>query len=287
MEKAMYKKSLFDLVDRYDNYIVDVWGVVHNGYQLFDGVLDTLHLLKKLGKSVIFLSNAPRRVYVLANDLKEFGVLPELYTNLHTSGEDTYEHLTQDKDPFYATLTRQCYLIISRAHAHLVEDCQLIEVKDLSQASFIFNSGPDQFSPGNEHFYEDLLSEALKHNLPMICVNPDISVILGDKVHACAGSIAHFYEAMGGRIRYHGKPFSSIYESVLKKFSNPDKSRTLAIGDSLRTDIKGAQDFGVDSALVLTGLEGKDVNLNTIEHQLEDFLKDAVARPNYVLKGLY
>src|SRR5262245_9857640 len=115
----MYKKSIFEVSDRYDNYIVDVWGVVHNGYELFEGVYETLQTLKQLGKSVIFLSNAPRRIYVLANNLERFGITPELYTTLHTSGEDAYEHLTQDKDPFYATLSRQCYLITSLEHAHL------------------------------------------------------------------------------------------------------------------------------------------------------------------------
>lgn len=281
----MYIKSIFELTDRYDNFIVDVWGVVHNGITVFEGVIETLHLLKEMGKSVIFLSNAPRRIYVLAENLAKLGITPDLYTTLHTSGEDTYEHLTQDKDPFYANLSRECFLITSLEHEHLIEDCKLIRVNSIKEASFIFNSGPDHFLNATEHFYQDLLQEALEHNLPMICVNPDISVIIGDKENMCAGSIAVYYESMGGEVRYHGKPFTSVYESILKKFPSHDKSRTIAIGDSIRTDIKGAQDFGIDSILVLTGIEGNGVDLETVEHQLEELFKNAAARPTYVLNG--
>jgi HAD superfamily hydrolase (TIGR01459 family) len=281
----MLKSSLFDVLDLYDNYIVDVWGVLHNGYQLFEGVQETLQHLKGAGKAVIFLSNSPRRTSVLSANLAAFGILPQLYTTLHTSGEDTYEHLTQDKDPFYATLSRECYLISSQEHAHLIEDCQLIQVPTIKDASFIFNSGPDHFLKTTEEYFKDLLQEALERNLPMICVNPDISVILGNDVFLCAGSIARYYEEIGGRVRYHGKPFSSIYESVLKKFPEPNKGRTLAIGDSLRTDIQGASDFGIDSALVLTGLDGKNIPVDALDHQLEDLFNDASVRPTYVLKS--
>jgi HAD superfamily hydrolase (TIGR01459 family) len=283
----VYIKSIFELTDRYDNFIVDVWGVLHDGYTVFNGVIETLQGLKELGKSVILLSNTPRRIYVLAANLKQMGITPDLYTTIHTSGEDTYEHLTQDKDPFYATLSRKCYLITSLEHEHLIEDCKLIRVDTLKDASFIFNTGPDHFLNTTEHYYKDLLQEALEHDLPMICVNPDISVIMGNKKNMCAGSIAVYYESMGGRVRYHGKPFTSIYESILKKFPKHDKSRTIAIGDSIRTDIKGAQDFGIDSVLVLSGLDGNGLDLDTVEQQLEELFRGAVARPTYVLKGLH
>lgn len=282
----MYIKSIFDIADRYDNFIVDVWGVLHNGQTVFEGVIATLQALQDMGKSVIFLSNTPRRIYILADNLHKMGITPDLYTTIHTSGEDTYEHLTQDKDPLYANLSRECFLITSLDHEHLIEDCKLVRVNSIQDASFIFNTGPDHFLNTTQHYYEDLLQEALEKKLPMICVNPDLSVIVGDKENMCAGSIALYYEGMGGQVRYHGKPFSSIYESVLRKFPKPDKARTVAIGDSVRTDIKGAQDFGIDSILVLSGLEGNGMDLETVEHQLDTLFKNAVARPTYVLKGL-
>jgi HAD superfamily hydrolase (TIGR01459 family) len=281
----MYIKSVLELTDKYDNFIVDVWGVIHNGYTVFDGVIETLELLKGAGKSVIFLSNTPRRTYVLADNLKHMGVTPEMYTNIHTSGEDTYEHLSQDKDPFYAGLSRKCYLITSLDHEHLIEDCKLTVVDSINEASFIFNTGPDHFLNMTEEHFKEILQEALKKDLPMICVNPDMSVIVGDKKNMCAGSIALYYEQMGGRVRYHGKPFTSIYEGLIQKFPTTNKSRTVAIGDSIRTDIKGANDFGIDSILVMTGLEGSGMNPDKIESQLEEFLANAVARPTYVLKG--
>jgi len=120
----------------------------------------------------------------------------------------------------------------------------------------------------------------------MVCVNPDLGVILGDQVHQCAGTLAQYYESLGGLVHYHGKPFDSVYKSTLQKFPTPDKKRTLAIGDSLRTDIKGAFDFGIDSILVLSGLDAHHSDQESLEKKALAFLKDSILRPTYVCAEL-
>jgi HAD superfamily hydrolase (TIGR01459 family) len=283
----MYIQSLHAIMDKYDNYIVDVWGVVHDGHQLFPFVRETLVALKAKRKHVIFLSNAPRRAHILAESLAEgFGLTPDLYYGVHTSGEDAYEHIThQNPDATYEFPSRKCYAILMPFHHHMIEDCKLERVGSLEEAAFILNLGPDQNANETSKDYEALLQEAKVLNLPMICVNPDLSVLLGDKIHACAGSLAQYYESIGGQVYYHGKPFESVYKSVLAKFPSPNKGRTLAIGDSLRTDVKGAQEFGLDTVLVLSGLEAHHSTHVTPEAQAEHFLKQSTLRPTYVIPG--
>ena len=283
----MYIKSIHDVIEKYDNFIVDVWGVVHNGHELFPHVLDTLREIKDLNKQVIFLSNAPRRAPDLAKDLERFGVTRDLYHNIHTSGEDAYEHLSLRGSHHYKDLTEKCFAFLtSPGHAEMLQDCQLTRVGDLSEASFLLNLQPPRDGSITSEDYENILKEALSNNLPMVCVNPDFGVVLGDKVHQCAGTLAQYYENLGGVVHYHGKPFESVYTSTLEKFSKADKSRTLAIGDSLRTDIKGASDFGIDSILVLSGLDAHHSDQETLEHKAQDFLKNETLRPTYVCAEL-
>lgn len=283
----MYIKSLHDVIKNYDHFIVDVWGVVHNGHTLFPHVLDTLQEIQDLKKEVIFLSNAPRRAHQLAEDLAHFGVTADLYRTLHTSGEDAYEFLHQKKSNHYKNLTPYCYAFMTNAgHGDMMRDCQLVRVGELNEASFLLNLQPPIDGSLKSEDYERLLNEALDLNLPMVCVNPDLGVVLGDKVHQCAGTLAQYYEKLGGVVHYHGKPFPSVYQSVLKKFSVQDKKRTLAIGDSLRTDIQGANNFGVDSLLVLSGLDSHHSTAKTPEDKAALFLSNTDLKPTYVCSEL-
>ena len=105
--------------------------------------------------------------------------------------------------------------------------------------------------------YTRILNEAAKMSLLMICVNPDLEVIRGKKKEICAGSLALKYEELGGKVKYFGKPHIEIYKKTIKKIKIRNKNKILAIGDSLRTDILGANNFQIDSALVLSGINGK------------------------------
>ena len=99
--------------------------------------------------------------------------------------------------------------------------------------------------------------EAAEISLLMICVNPDIEVVRGNKKEFCAGALALKYEEFGGNVKYFGKPYIDIYKNAMQKIGFKDKKKILVIGDSLRTDILGASNFNIDSALVLSGIHGK------------------------------
>ena len=92
----------------------------------------------------------------------------------------------------------------------------------------------------------------------MVCANPDLVVIHAGKPALCAGALAEEYERLGGRVRWHGKPHPSVYDSCLTLLGVSDRSRILAIGDSLRTDIAGAANAGIDSLLIASGVHAAD-----------------------------
>ena len=244
--------GLQEIMNQYDDFIVDLWGVIHDGYHLYPHALKTLNLLKKNKKRVIFLSNAPRRASPIMAQLQSLGIDIECYFDLHSSGEDAYESLKKSHRG------KVCFPFMAAPHSHLLEDVETKITYTLENADFILNTGPEHLVL-TEH--TDLLEKAKMLGIPMICVNPDVSVISKGTQILCAGALAQRYEEMGGIVSYHGKPYDRVYTSVWEKLGKPDKSRLCAIGDSLSTDVLGAYRFCIDSILVMTGLEGLSLHV--------------------------
>ena len=109
--------------------------------------------------------------------------------------------------------------------------------------------------------YEPLLRTALARDLPMVCANPDLVVMHGSRRALCAGALAKWYEEGGGRVRWHGKPFRSVYDTCLGLLAIKDRWRILAVGDSLRTDIAGAAGAGLDSLLIAGGIHAEEFRM--------------------------
>src|SRR5260370_25824360 len=120
------------------------------------------------------------------------------------------------------------------------------------EGQFILNTGPAGWEDRIED-YEPLLRKAISLDLPMVCANPDLVVMRGTTLHLCAGALAKWYEEAGGRVRCHGKPFRSVYDSCLRLLDVAARCRILAVADSLRTDIAGAAGAGIDSLLIAGG----------------------------------
>ena len=246
-----------EIADAYDGFILDVWGVLHDGLKPFPGVLDALARLKERGKRSVVLSNAPRRAGPVANRLTEIGIPPALYDHIHTSGEETWQRLKRRDDPFHASLGRVCYLFAPPRDNGVMDGLDLERVHDVTQAEFIFNTGPWGWDEDVAR-YEETLQGARQRNLPMVCANPDLVVHHQGRRAICAGAIAQRYEALGGTVRWHGKPFAAVYRQAMSLLGIDDPRRILAIGDSLRTDIAGANGAGIDSVLVAGGIHVAD-----------------------------
>ncbi len=240
-----------EIADNYDAFILDIWGVLHNGHAVFNGVIDCLTTMKDQGKAVLLLSNTPGRRHEIASALDHLKIHRDLYNFIVTAGDSAHDDLKNRQgqrcwfaggDPDGKTLTQGLDIPLSNGH----ED-----------ADFILNLAYDMDAAEKAHFHA-LLADAARNGLDMICPNPDIIVMVGDTVKECPGAYALYYEQQGGAVTYHGKPHEPVYEMAWRYLGAPDKKRILAVGDSLHTDIQGANRFGIDSVFNLSGIHRQE-----------------------------
>ena len=241
------------LAPDYDGFILDLWGVVHDGTAPFPGVLDCMGRLIGRDKRVVLLSNAPRRSDDVVRRIARIGVPAGLYHGVMSSGEEAWQYLHDRTDPFYAALGRRCLQIGSERDLEIRGGLDLEFVETPEEADFILNTGPAGWEDTIAD-YAAVLDAARDRDLPMVCANPDLVVIHDGKPALCAGALAEYYEKIGGRVRWHGKPHPSVYDSCLALMGIAERRRLLAIGDSLRTDIAGAAAAGIDSLLITGGV---------------------------------
>lgn len=249
------------LAERYDGFIVDLWGVMHDGVQAFPAALDCLERLRAAGKRSVILSNAPRRVWSIQDRNAQLGIAPDLADAVLSSGEDAWRHLAERPDAWYRALGTRCYHLGPERDFNMREGLDLSFVADLAEADFLLNTG----ALGTEDRvadYEDLLRAAKAQGLPMICANPDLEVLRGSSREICAGAIAARYEALGAEVRYHGKPHAAIYTSCFDLLEGIPRARIAAIGDALRTDIAGANAAGIDGIFIMKGLQAGELGVD-------------------------
>ena len=246
------------LRDRYDGFIIDIWGVLHDGVRPYPGAIECLKALRAAGKRIVLLSNAPRRAAAAAAAMVPMGITADLFDDIVTSGEVTHRMLAERREPFFRSLGRTVYHLGPARDRNLIKGLDLRKVTQVAEASFVLNTGPDDSRDPTDMapFEPELLAAATRH-LPMVCANPDLEVIRGGRRILCAGALALRYAQLdGGPIVWIGKPDPLIYQPVLARLAVP-KERILVVGDSLRTDMAGAAAIGVDSCWVLGGLHGQ------------------------------
>ncbi len=191
--------GLREIAPRYDGFILDLWGVLHDGSAPFPGVLDALARLKSAGKRLAVLSNAPRRAALVASRMTEIGIPPELYDHVHSSGEEAWQHLKRRDDPFYASLGRRCYHIGPARDDNMLEGIDLERVADIAAAAFILNTGPAWGWEETVADYEKLLQAARARDVPMVCANPDLVVIRAPAHPGGGRQPAHRHRRRRGR----------------------------------------------------------------------------------------
>ncbi len=245
------------LCPRYDGFILDLWGVLHDGVTAYPGAVDCLARLAAAGKRLALLSNAPRRAAAARAAMRAMGI-PDAYTaNLLTSGEAVHLALRDRTDPWFAALGRRVFHLGPVRDRNVIAGLDLDLVPTPAAASFVLNTGPDdERGPSRLAPFEPVLRDCIHAHLPMICANPDLEVIRGGVRVICAGLLAQRYADLGGEVRSLGKPDPAIYAPVLAMLATP-AARTLGVGDSLRTDIAGAARAGLDAAWVLGGIHAE------------------------------
>jgi len=272
--------SLSELFDRYDVFLIDAWGVLHDGRQLYPGVRETLLQLRQADKAVLVLSNAARRHADFKRELARLGLQGDMYSAVVTSGELSWRALHDRSPAFVKSGSRFFYLGPDRSRG-VVEGLDLEEVKTLSKADFIVNTGAQGNQPDAGRF-EPLLREAVERALPMLCANPDQIAVRGGVTGISAGAIARLYEKIGGGVIYFGKPHAPVYEACFRRYPEIPRSRILMLGDGLATDIKGANQAEIDSVFLSSGIHQAELE----KSDLQTLFQRYQATPTYVIPSM-
>src|SRR5262245_1159122 len=244
------------LAPDYDVLLCDVWGGVHNGVAATAESCDALITFRRQGGTVVLITNAPRPGAVVQQFIDRLKVPREAYDGIISSGD----------------VTRA--VVAARAGArvfHVGPDRDLpifeglgVEVMPVEHADFVVCSGLFDDTKERPEDYRDLIDTMRARSLVMVCANPDVVVERGEHLVYCAGAIADLYAAAGGDVLYAGKPHRPIYEQAMALAHTlrgrvVAHGRVLAIGDSVRTDLKGAAAFGIDCLFVTAGIHAEEL----------------------------
>lgn len=244
------------LAPRYDVVLADVWGVIHNGVTAFPETVDALQRFRLGGGTVVLITNAPRPADVVLRFLDNLSVPHTVFDGIVTSGDVTRAAI--------AARPGQSVFHLGPERDHgLFGDLDL-RFAPLEQADYCVCSGLFDDTRETAEDYRDTLTKMRAGGLFMLCANPDLVVERGNDLVYCAGAIADLYEALGGQVLWAGKPHRPIYQQALaeataRRGAEAPLNRVLAIGDSVRTDISGANRFGADSLFVTGGIHAEEL----------------------------
>ena len=253
-----------DIYENYDTFVIDLWGVIHNGVMLNPKAIDAIEQLKKNSKKIVFLSNAPRPSSKVVNFLIKMSMDKKYLSNVMTSGEAAMYAI--NKNQFGKTFF----------HLGPPRDTSVFEkVKnnkvDLENCDFILCTGLFDGRENDLKYYKTLLENHISKKL--ICTNPDLTVHRGSVEELCAGSVAKVFEDLGGEVVYFGKPHKEIYNMCFES-----NEKVLAIGDNLRTDIKGANNLKIDCIFISEGVHRDEYKDSS---ELEKLLKKYKVKANF------
>jgi HAD superfamily hydrolase (TIGR01459 family) len=268
MSSPTFIEHFAALASRYEAVLSDVWGVVHNGERATPHACEALIKFRQQGGRVILITNAPRPGSSVMEQLEFFRVPRETYDGIVSSGDVTRDVIRSRPGQ-------------TVCHVGPPRDKPIFEGLDvrfapLESADYVICSGLENDEVETAEDYRPRLEQMLERKLFMVCGNPDVVVERGSRLVYCAGAIADLYKQMGGEVLYAGKPYRPIYDAALAKLQPaPSRERILAIGDSLRTDLAGANAAGLDFLFLTAGIHAEQFGMHVDPQALA--LQDAIA----------
>ncbi len=264
MTSNLDEKGLRSIFGEYDVFFIDIWGVLHNGINLFQNSVEVLEKLEKYKKQYVLLTNAPRPNLTVIEFLKKMGLDEKKAHQVYTSGQAALDQLkTMNSKSFFHIGPPRDFDLFKTFESHKTEK---IDGGDFLLCTGLFDNHHTDLK-----FYEKLLSNQTKKK--MICTNPDLVVDRGEIREFCAGTVAKIFEKLGGEVKYFGKPYPEVYE---KAFNNLKGKKVICIGDNLNTDIKGANMQNFDSLLINNG-----IHKNEISNGIKELTKKYNVNVNY------
>ena len=253
MTAPRWIEGLREVAPDFDAFVVDQWGVLHDGQKPLPGAVEALERLRAAGRRIVLLSNSGRRRHRARAALVRMGFDLALFDGLVTSGELAWRALRAGSVPGLAQPGRRCLLVMRHGDRSVVEGLDLELVRRPEDADFLFISGVDSPEAKLED-YLPLLESCARHGLPALCSNPDRMAPTAVGLALAPGAVARKYEELGGRVVYFGKPDPRVFDACLELLGDPPRERVVVVGDSLEHDIRGARNAGLQSILIACGL---------------------------------
>lgn len=276
-------ESILDIINNYEVFLFDQWGVVHDGENIFPEAENIFKILQEKQKKIFIISNSGKRSSDNVHRMKKLGANFILKSPIITSGDVCYDLLINNKEPFQNIGNK--YFVIATDYP-LLKNTNFEKTKELNKSDFLLLSTTTGFT--NYDSLKKIFEKAIKLNLPLVCSNPDILGVSGQIIHTSTGDLAIQYKKLGGKTHIIGKPGMEIFNFAYNKTSLP-KEKVLMIGDSLFNDIYGANQFKIDSLFIASGihkeffLSNKDP-LEIIDNIHSDYQNTGI--PNYVMEKL-
>ncbi len=289
MSKTKFCQGISDISDSYTGFILDQWGVLHDGRQVLPGVLGVLEELRQRNKEVIILSNSGKRAEESAQRMEKLGIGRDLYDHIVTGGEFTAQGLKDRSTGIFDGLGDKVYLISRGGDTSIINGLGLKQVDSIDKADFLLISGSN--APRIElDSYNQLLREAARLRLKAICANPDMLMLLEGKTYYGAGQIAKKFASFGGVVHYIGKPYQPIMKHCLSLFQNALPASVVMIGDSMPHDVMAGALAGVDSALIANGVHAKSFenaydNPGEKDKVLTAMINNYGCKPNFLMNS--
>ena len=253
MTKNLDNDGLRSIIENYDIFYIDLWGVIHDGISLHKKAVETLVEISKAKKKYVLLTNAPRPNSTVKKFLEKMGIDEKIREKVYSSGEAALNYLKKNH------LSETFYHVGPPRDFDLFIEFKKNKKKNIDSSSYLLCTGLFEDHDEDLKHYKELFKNHTDKK--MICTNPDLIVDRGNKRELCAGSVALVFEKMGGEVVYFGKPFPEVYNQSI---DNKNK-KVLSIGDNLNTDIKGANLLNFDSLIITNGVHKNEIKKEGIE----------------------
>jgi len=291
------------IAPRYDAFLLDQFGVLHDGSQALPGAVSCFNELTRRGARCFVLSNTSRRRADAIKKLAKLGFNASALVDFVCSGEEAWQHMARhctgqkvlwlgweddylgfDKAGYLTGLDVTLTTLPEEADVVLAQGTQLIRSADGHKAvpTALFASGVV------DERLQDTLKICQERRIPMICANPDFQATQPDgSIGYMPGVVSQYYESIGGRVFHFGKPFPAAYKACLSQLPGVPRERICMVGDSLLHDIKGANDNGIDSLFIASGIHVAELPTSSDDLAFADALrvlckKKSVADPTSV-----
>ena len=259
MTKNLDEQGLKSVADQYDLFFIDLWGVIHNGIELYIESIDVLEKLSQKKKEFVLLTNAPRPNYNVVDFLKRMGLEEKFCSKVYTSGEAALNYLISN------FIGKTFFHIGPPRDFGLFNNFEKNKIQKINEADYLLCTGLFDEHDKELSYYKILLKKEVGKT--MICTNPDLIVDRGKKREFCAGSVAKVFEELGGKVEYFGKPYPKVYNQA----TNIKNKKVFCIGDNLNTDIKGANNQNFDSLLITNGIHREEIKNENFKKTIKKY----------------